>query len=233
MARLVSGFLVGSSLLCALFLIPATASADQINFNGAALTKVVTIGGSNLLNHHGDVQAGALSWTWAGTPPAGFAQSFYSYCVDLAHFVTDPQNVTVRSSDGFTNGVVDGGSKAAWLFNQYASGIHQMTDLTTAALYSAGLQIAIWEAMYDTTANLEAGGFTATASNSTVMTAARTYLTELYNSNMVGTATILDSTGPTGQDQIIAQVSEPSTLMLMGLAFFGFAMLARRPVAAS
>jgi PEP-CTERM motif len=41
-------------------------------------------------------------------------------------------------------------------------------------------------------------------------------------------ATILDAAHPTGQDQIVAQVSEPSTLLVMGLAFFGFAMLARR-----
>jgi hypothetical protein len=233
MAQAVSRYFIGVSLLCGLLLMPARANADQINFNGPALTKLVTIGGSISTNYHGQVQAGALSWTWAGTPPAGFAQSFYSYCVDLAHFVTDPQYVTVRSSDGFTNGVTGGGSKAAWLFNQYAAGIHQITDLTTAALYSAGLQIAIWEAMYDSTANLAGGGFTATSSNATVMTAATGYLTELYKSNMVGVATILDSTRSSGQDQIVAQVGEPSTLLLMGLAFFGFATLARRRVVAS
>lgn len=227
MARL---FSVVTSLLCVLVLTPSTAVADQINFNGTTLSKVVTIGGSNLNNYHGEVRAGEMSWTWAGTPPAGFAQSFYSYCVDLSHVVTTPQYVTVRSTEGFTNGVEDGGRKAAWLFNQYAAGIHQMADVTTAALYSAGLQIAIWEAIYDTTANLSGGGFTATTSNTTVMNTAANYLSALYQSDMVGVATILDSTRSTGQDQIVAQVSEPSTLMLMGLAFFGFALLARRPV---
>ena len=233
MAWLTSRYFGASALLCMLLVMPAKANADQIKFNGPALTKTVTIGGTQAGNYQGNVQAGALSWTWTGTPPAGFAQSFYSYCVDLAHFVTDPQDVTVRSSEGFTNGVENGGTKAAWLFNQYAAGIHQMTDLTTAAVYSAGLQVAIWEAMYDTTANLSAGGFTATTSNTAVMTAATNYLNELYKSNMVAVATILESTRATGQDQIVAQVSEPSTLMLMGLAFFGFALLARRPVAAS
>jgi hypothetical protein len=228
---LTSRFFVGGALLCILVM-PTRADADQIQLNGPALTKVVTIGGTNVNNYHGSVQAGALSWTWIGTPPAGFAQSFYSYCVDLAHVVTNPQEVTVRSSEGFTNGVANGGTKAAWLFNQYAAGIHQMADLTTAALYSAGLQIAIWEAMYDTTLNLSSGGFTASTSNTAVMNAATNYLTELYKSNMVAVATILDSTRSTGQDQIVAQVSEPSTLMLMGLAFFGFALLARRPVVA-
>lgn len=234
MVRFVFRCVLGVSFVVGFLLVPARAHADQINFNGPALTQLVTLGGSNLANYHGTAHAGALSWTWAGTPPAGFAQSFYSYCVDLAHFVTSTQQVTVQSSVGFSNGgVANGIAKSAWLLNQYAAGIHSMADTTTAALYSAGLQIAIWEALYDTSANLAGGGFTATTTNTTVMNAATGYLTQLYNSNMTGVATVLNSNLTTGQDQMIAQVDEPSTLLLVGLAFFGFATLARRSAVAS
>lgn len=221
MVRSVSRFLFGLSVLGSLMLMPTRAYADSINFNsGGSLTSLVLIGGSFPNNFDGYVQAGALNWTWAGTPPAGFAQSFYSYCVDLAHFVTPTQEVTVQSSTGFSNGVVNGGSKAAWLVNQFAGAVGNATE-------GAALQLAIWEATYDTSNNLAAGGFTVSSSTA-VMNKAKDYLDSLYSSNMTAVANILNSTRPTGQDQITAQVSEPSTLLVMGLAFFGFATLARR-----
>ena len=221
MLRSVSQFLVGLSVLGSLMLMPARAYADSIKFNsGSSLTSSVLIGGSYPNNYDGQVLAGALSWTWVGTPPAGFAQSFYSYCVDLAHFVSPTQEVIVQSSTGFSNGVVSGGSKAAWLVNQFAGAVGNATD-------AAALQVAIWEATYDSYNNLAAGGFTASSSTG-VMSKAAFYLDALYSSNMTAVATILNAAHPTGQDQIVAQVSEPSTLLVMGLAFFGFAMLTRR-----
>ena len=57
---------------------------------------------------------------------------------------------------------------------------------------------------------------------------ATNYLNALYSAQpWTSVATILSTNG--GQDQIVAQVSEPSTLLILGLAFFGFAALARRP----
>jgi hypothetical protein len=207
---------------------PATANAETIKFLGVGAASVVTVGGTNGSNIHGNVWAGELNWSWVGTPPAGFAQSFYSYCVDLASFVQGEQVVTQVSSTGFSNGISGGGTKAAWLFNEYAAGIHALSDVTTAAVNAAALQIAIWEATYDISNNLSAGGFTATASNSQITGKASEYLTSLYNAQpWTSVATVLSTTG--GQDQIVAQVSEPSTLLIVGLAFFGFAALARRP----
>jgi hypothetical protein len=234
MVRCVSRFFVGAVLVSGLLLAPPEVSADQINFNGPALTRIVTLGGTNADNYHGSAHVGAYSWTWNGTPPEGFAQTFYSYCVDLSEFVTSTQQVTPQSSSDYvgTGYVANGIGRAAWLFNEYAAGIHAMTNTTTASIYSAGLQLAIWEALYDTTNNLAEGAFTATTSNTTVMSAARNYLSELYKSNLTGVATILNSNVATGQDQMVAQVDEPSTLLLMGLAFFGFAALARRRVVA-
>lgn len=221
-------YVVGVFVVAGITMMPASASAEIMQFKGLGAASTITVGGSNASNYHGSVAAGELLWQWVGTPPAGFAQSFYSYCVDLANFVQSSQVVTPVSSTGFTNGVANGGSKAAWLFNEYAAGIHSLTNATTAAINAAALQVAIWEAMYDTSANLAGGGFTATAANSQIVTTANSYLTALYSSQpWTAVATILSTSG--GQDQI-AQVSEPSTLLVMGLAFFGFAALARRPV---
>lgn len=215
------------SFLIALTVGTAMAEAETIQFVGVGPASVVTVGGSNSANYHGSVWAGELTWQWLGTPPDGFAQTFYSYCVDLANTVQSQQTVTPVSSTGFTNGVTNGGAKAAWLFNEFAAGIHTMSNTTLAAINAAALQIAIWEAMYDTSANLTSGGFTATASNTQITTQASTYLNALYAAQpWQSVATILSTA--VGQDQIVSRVSEPSTLMMMGVAFFVISALARR-----
>jgi hypothetical protein len=220
---------VGLVIAMGVVMTPAAAQAEVIKFNGVGYASVVTVGGTRASNYHGNVWAGELNWGFVGTPPAGFAQSFYSYCVDLGSFVQGYQTVTPVTSAGFTNGVTNGGNKAAWLFNEYAAGIHSLTNATTAAINAAALQIAIWEAMYDTSANLAYGAFTASATNSQITTKAATYLSALYSAQpWTAVATVLSTNN--GQDQIVAQVSEPSTLLLMGLACFGFAALARRPI---
>jgi hypothetical protein len=224
LCKLVVGLFAAGVLM-----VPAVAQAEVIKFNGMGYASVVTLGGSIGANYHGDAWAGEMNWSWIGTAPAGFAQSFYAYCVDLSSYEQPEQTVTPVAASGFTNGVANGGAKAAWLFNEYAAGIHSMTDVATAAVNAAALQIAIWEAMYDTSANLAGGGFTATAANTKITTQAAGYLATLYSSQpWTAAATILSTDN--GQDQIVRQVSEPSTLMLMGLAFFAFAALARRPV---
>ena len=214
---------VGALIVSALT--PGVSQAETIKFAGTGFGSQVTIGGTSGANYHGSVFAGELDWQWVGTAPAGFATSFYAYCVDLSSFLRSEQTVTPVSSTGFSNGVIDGGKKAAWLFNEYAAGIH--SNIATASMNAAALQIAIWEAMYDGSANLGGGAFTATTSNSQILSQATTYLNALYASTpWTAVATILSTSS--GQDQI-TQVSEPSTLLIIGLAFFGFAALARRP----
>ncbi len=221
----------GSLICCALILAstvlrPVAASAETIDFIGltsgryAQISAVLTTGATTLTRN---VYAGELSWAWQGGTPEGFATSFYSYCVDLANYLQDPQTVAIQSSTGFTNGVVDGGAKAAWLFNTYASGIHASGTATQAA----ALQVAIWEAMYDGANDLTAGNFRLTTTNG-VLTQAGQYLSSLYTGSSYRTseATVLSTSG--GQDQMTHRVSEPSTLVMLGIAFILFAHVARR-----
>jgi PEP-CTERM motif len=54
-------------------------------------------------------------------------------------YLADPQTKTVGWSDGFTNGVVNSGAKAAWLFNTFAGTIHA----SGTRVQAAALQVAI------------------------------------------------------------------------------------------
>lgn len=232
MVRSASRLLNAAVLFAALILIPSAAHAGSIDFLGVGKAAAVSISGVRT----GSFMAGELNWAWIGTAPDQFAQNFYSYCVDVQQNLTDPQTVTARSSNGFTNGVEFGGTKAAWLFNTYAAGIHANTNTSTANIQAAALQIAIWEAMYDTTGNLGGGNFILNTTGS-IRTQAQTYLTSLYNAGdgaLNSVATVLEVVSPNrGQDQIISKVSEPSTLILMGVAFLIFAKRARRQGPAS
>jgi hypothetical protein len=222
------GALVGSS---------TGAYANQINFlqvghgGQVSVTTTASVNGTSGARTNSFI-AGELNWSWIGAPPDGFAQSFYSYCVDVAQYLSDPQEVTVRSSAGFTNGVADGGAKAAWLVNQYAESIRSNADASSANIQAAALQVAIWEAMYDSTGNLGTGNFILNTTGA-VNSQAQSYLAALY---AVGSAaytsslaTVLEVVSPDrGQDQIVSRVSEPSTILIMGVAFLVFASRARR-----
>jgi hypothetical protein len=227
MVRSASRFLSAAVLFAALVLIPTASYAGSIDFLGVGKASAVSISGVRT----GTFMAGELNWQWMDATPEGFAQSFYSYCVDVSQNLADPQTVTARYTNGFTNGVAFGGAKAAWLFNTYAAGIHSNTNTSTADIRAAALQIAIWEAMYDTTANLGDGNFILNTTGA-IRTTAQTYLTSLYNagnSAFDSVATVLEVVAPNrGQDQIVSKVSEPSTLLLMGVAFLMFAKRTRR-----
>jgi hypothetical protein len=204
-------FLVLGTIALA-WLYPVAASADSLAFDGVGKgVWGINIGGS-VVNVN-DVFAGQIDWSWLTAPPAGFGATLETYCVDVLHDVTNPETVTVRSTDDIPStapNVSNAGEKAAWLYDSYAS------TITTNA-QAAGLQIAIWEALYDTTADLAGGNINFSGAGLTlgVLTAANSYLSALYAADYsTASAVWLDS--PTGQDQI-TNVPEPATLLLFAL----------------
>jgi len=218
--------LLGVGALALLCSGPSVASAATLGFTGVGKAAVVSISGLRTVT----AWAGELDWNWVGTPPTGFSQSLYTYCVDILNDVTNTQyNVAVRSTDDMTPATSPytapgAGAKIGWLINTFAASIHASGTNEQAA----GLQVAIWETLYDSNLggfNLGSGQFSVSGSVGT-MTWATTYLTDLYSSaNNKGRAAWLDSPGNgNGQDQVT--VPEPSTLALLMLA--GGAMFAIR-----
>jgi hypothetical protein len=205
---------------------PADLQAGPIGFVGQ--TNFTGIGhGSTVSASFSGVRvagwAGEIEWEWVGGTPDGFANAFFSYCVDVTQYVEYSQLVEVISTDGFTNGVAGGGAKAAWIFNTYAADIRNNVG-TFLNERAAALQLAIWDAMYDGATALDPltnGIFTVTAS-SRIQEYARSYISALHGSDWASASALVLKTSETkvaGQDQITnIAVPEPATALLLGIA---------------
>lgn len=214
-------------LLTVFLLRPSAASADTLNFDWATSLGHGNWLSLNLQDGRGFITgwAGEIKWTTSS------GQLFESYCADLFDDATIPtQTGTFGTSADLDAGTFaalhagpNAGARAAYLVNTYGAVADTNNDL------AAGLQIAIWEAMYG-------GPLTYTASNlwsnslwqvqqsisSTIMMAANTYYTGLTAANptvvLASSARYFDTIG-SGQDQI--GVPEPTTLLLMLFAVAG------------
>ena len=170
---------------------------------------------------------GELDWAFIGAPPPGYTPTFYSYCLDVTQELLNPQMVTLTSTNLLTIPTIpDAGKKAAWLFNNYGPAVHSVGDPNE----SGALQIAIWEALYDTTPDLTSGNFQAEFASPSATAAALSYLAGLYSGGPPGyhtdEATWLDAEVGAGQDLITNP--EPASLVLCGIGLFGLATWARR-----
>lgn len=201
----------------ALAAVGASASAQTLTMNGL-------VPGKNSLMWINNGAGGALSqFTNAGpfsvTLNPG-AQTFESYCIQLGVAPATPTTSYLVTTPTITGNV-------AWLYNTYAASVTN-SDL------GAGLQVAIWEALYDTTFNIGADNFQVSAAPS-VMAAANAFLSGLTsaisaNPSAVSGATAFQYVGPQdnfGQNRYQTligpqPVPEPFTMALGGAAAAAF-----------
>jgi len=227
---------LGLLLVCPL-LAPSNATAAELTWKGMGLNDIVTVnatsGGDTV---SGSYYAGQILWDWVAPVPSGFEESIVSYCVDVLQDITDPQTVAISTTADplMETAATNGGGKAAWLLNQFASTV-------TTGVQAAALQVAIWEAVADDSHNLDTGSFTLVHSDAAYTGAAQAtliydqanyYLSQLfygaqgqYNTSV---ARWLDATSATGGGQDQITTPEPSSLLLIALGGVFARMRGRR-----
>lgn len=215
--------------------IPAKTNAAELTLDGMGLRDIVTINSTLPGFESGSYYAGQFVWS-SNDPNLG--SPVLTYCVDILHEVESTQQVAVDSTDNMPTLAQDGGGKAAWLLDTFASSV-------TTGVQAAALQVAIWEAIYDNNHDVTSGVFSIVTDSSAytgayeaqlIATQATSYLNQLFYGNgqyHTDTAVWLDAlaNGGIGQSQITTATPEPGSLMLIGLGLAAMAAFRRKRIA--
>lgn len=210
------------------------AGTYQVDYNiqnSDSLSSSVRRSNGDTLN----VKAGTVTAKWhvAGSKPAGYADQFHVYCVDIAHVSVSPSTVSLEKLAPGEPSATDRLLRAAWLFNQFGGSVDSASG-TDRQQRGAALQIAIWNVMDDNDLDVTTQGsgrfFVKSAGSFTnqVTGLANSWLTALGKSNF-GSGTLFKVDrgvmGVKGQDMIgPSLVPEPGSMVLLlsgGLACIG------------
>ncbi|MBS1718205.1 MAG: PEP-CTERM sorting domain-containing protein [Armatimonadetes bacterium] len=185
----------------------SNALVTHMTFNYIGLGQLVTVSG------HWDGQAYASSLNFTSSAIYG---NIYTYCVDLDNYIHagDNWDANVLDSQSLSGGLKEAG-------NILGNAFFQADNADKAA----GLQLAMWEAIYDggATLDLSVGNFKSTGETAAADAWAQTYYA--YRTVDAHAVYFQPVAGSGGQGQMTA-VPEPATMI--GLGTMAVALLKRK-----
>jgi hypothetical protein len=194
------------ALAMSILAVASVANAQSLKFTGTQLGSVDS--GTIMVNGTTEtVGMGALTFSTG-------SGSIVTYCADAL----SPLN---NNSNPYTVGIVNmtNGTGLALAAKILASGFNS----ATTADQQAGLQLAMWDALYDngssfnsTTGNMKV----VSGVNAATLSFAASYYSAGVSSNPTTAVELFSSTGSGGQNQLHV-VPEPATLAILGLGAFG------------